>query len=152
LPLALCGIASTALATYGCTFDTAGTSGCDGFLPSDSVGYIRGLQACAIAQEGHVSSATTQFTGLTGPTCSLTCGSPSVCSLPDSFLRAYVAGQRSSPEGGGAAHDASTLADAGDAESPESGSDAGSAGDASGCPGVDPMAPFLLTCTTTCGR
>jgi hypothetical protein len=114
--MALCAIASVALASYGCTFDTAGTSGCDGFVPMDTETFVSGVQACAIAAEARVSSGTTALTPLAGPTCNTVCGSTSTsCTLPGNVLRAYLAGQAAAVEAGRSSVDAS--ADAGDAES-----------------------------------
>jgi hypothetical protein len=129
--MALCGIASAVAASYGCSLDTAGGSACDGFVPTDGETFVSGVQACAIVAEALVSSTTTPFTPLMGPTCSTICGSTSTyCTLPDDVLKAYVAGQAGA-------------VDAGD------GSDAGDA--AGDCPGIAPMAPIAMTCTSTCG-
>jgi hypothetical protein len=115
--------------------------------------FITGVQACAIAAEGHVSSATTPFTPLTGLTCNTICGSTSTsCTLPGDILHAYLAGQAREVEAGGAFLDAS--ADAIDALSETGSSEAGNEGDSStaGCPGIAPTAAVLLDCTTTCAR
>jgi hypothetical protein len=134
--LALCGIACGSLAFHGCSFDSAGSSACAGFVPRDDETFISALQACAIAAEAHVSSATSPFTPLTGPTCNTACGSKSVsCSLPADVLSAYVAGQAGLAEAGGASADASA-----------------DGGEVAACPGIDPTKPIALICTTTCGQ
>src|SRR5260370_7616689 len=81
------------LAAYGCTLDTASGSSCNGFIPTDRNFQIPADKACAIAQEGLVSKATTPNTPLSGTACNTICGALSNCSLPDDYLKAYVAMQ-----------------------------------------------------------
>lgn len=153
--MALCGIASAALASYGCTLDTAGSSGCDGFVPMDTEIFISGAQACAIAAEGHVSSATTPFTPLAGPTCNTICNSSSTtCTLPDNVLQAYLAGQAGAVDAGGALVDAAPDGGEAAAGAETGSSDAGNAGGSSApaCSGTASTAPIPMICTSTCGQ
>jgi hypothetical protein len=150
--MTLCVVACGAFASSGCAIDSAGSSGCAGFVPSDNETFISAVQACTIAAEAHVSSATSPLAALKGPTCNTVCGSTSVnCTLPGYVLSAYLAGQSGAAEGG-ATVDAS--ADGGDAASETGNFDAGNAGDAStaACPGIDPAKPIPLICTSTCGQ
>jgi hypothetical protein len=130
------------LAAYGCTLDTASGNPCDGFIPVDTNFQIPADKACAIAQDGMVSKATTPNTPLSGAACNTICGSFSNCSLPDDYLKTYVAMQ-------------STLADTGstqgDAMPGPNAPDAASGADAAAtCPAIAPATYFLLTCTTAC--
>ncbi len=130
------------LAAYGCTLDTASGSSCNGFIPTDRNFQIPADKACAIAQEGLVSKATTPNTPLSGTACNTICGALSNCSLPDDYLKAYVAMQSTRADAGSAQGDAMPEPDA---------SDAAAAADAAAtCPAIAPTTYFLLTCTTAC--
>jgi hypothetical protein len=146
------------LAAYGCTLDTASSGNCDGFIPVDTNFQIPADKACAIAQEGLVSRATTPNTPLSGAACNITCGSLSNCSLPDDYLKVYVAMQSTLADAGGTQSDAMpALADAGDDSQDEAtpaleaggGSDADAAAT---CPPIPRTTYFLLTCTTACAQ
>ncbi len=149
--MAVCELASVALALAGCDFDTAGTPGC---VPVDVEIFISGVQACAIATEGHASRATTAFTPLAGPTCDTICGTTATtCTLPADVLSEYLAGQAGTVEADGASAEASV--DAGDAGVALGSSDAGKAGDSTaptGCPAIAPTALVVLDCTSTCSQ
>jgi hypothetical protein len=137
-PILLACIAAASAAVCGCTVDQ-GSGGCAGFVPMDTDIATPADRACAVAQEGHVSKATTELTALTGATCNAICGSPATCTLPGDYLAAYVAAQPSA-------------LDSGAPDAAPSTSDGGSVVDAStsGCPALAPTAYVQLTCTSAC--
>ena len=142
-------IAIAAAATSGCTLDTGGgEEACEGFEPNVVTISVPSSEACTIALEGQVSSATSSGAALVGELCNLECGDGfGTCVLPDDYVRAYVAAQPSSSQDGG-----TTLpeagSDAGDASAPDSSLPESTDGSTAICP-VWPN-QVAVTCANSC--
>jgi hypothetical protein len=151
----LAAAAGCVVASACITWDPTGNASCDDFVPNQQYVNALGTWACTIAQEGHVASASTSNTLLTGEMCDRVCG-PGFgnCQLPDEYIQAYLAAQAGTPTE--ASSDAAPDAPAvpGEAGSDASGTAAGDAGTEAApaplCPNALDSQMFTVLCTNSC--
>jgi hypothetical protein len=141
--------AAGCIAASACLTWDLGSSPCEGFVSNQQEVSILGSWACAIAAEGHVTSATTNVSLLTGEMCDKVCG-PGFgnCQLPPDYIQAYLAAQpdAASDAGPGAP---GQPADSGDGDGEEPASDA-EAGSPLICPHALDSQQFIIVCANSC--